>query len=64
MKKLTQTFQVKLAIIMALLIAQANLFAQIDIDIDLGKKEWYENPWVWVGVAAFLLILVLLGRKK
>lgn len=59
-----QAFQIKLALIVALLITQVDAFAQIDVDIDLGKSEWYENPWVWVGVGAFLLILVLLGRKK
>lgn len=44
------------------------IFAQdggLDIDIDLGKPEWYEQPWVWVvGAAAFILILVAILRKK
>jgi phosphoglycerol transferase MdoB-like AlkP superfamily enzyme len=44
------------------------IFAQdggLDIDIDLGKPEWYEQPWVWVvGAAAFILILVALMRRK
>lgn len=38
--------------------------AQIDVDIDLGKQEWYEDPKVWVGVAVFLVLLVLLARKR
>ncbi len=40
------------------------LYAQVDVDIDLGGKEWYENPWVWAGVAAFLLLLALILRRK
>ena len=34
----------------------------LDIDVDINKGEWYENPWVWVGVGAFLLILALIMR--
>lgn len=44
------------------------LFAQdggLDIDIDLGKPEWYEQPWVWVvGAAVFILILIAILRRK
>ena len=37
----------------------------LDIDIDLGKPEWYEQPWVWVvGAAVFILILVAVVRRK
>lgn len=40
--------------------------AQLDIDIDLGKAKWYEDPKVWVGVAIFLVVLTFIarGRKK
>lgn len=38
--------------------------AQLDIDIDLGKREWYEDPKVWVGVAVFLLVLAFIARGK
>lgn len=38
--------------------------AQIDVDIDLGKSEWYEDPKVWVGVAVFLVILAFIARSK
>lgn len=44
------------------------IFAQdggLDIEIDVGKTEWYEQTWVWVvGAAVFTLILVALLRKK
>ena len=44
------------------------IFAQdggLDVDIDIGKTEWYEQTWVWVvGAAAFILILVALLRRK
>ena len=54
-----------MALIVAILMTQLTAFAQIDVDIDLGgKQEWYENPYVWVGVGVFLLVLVLLLRKK
>lgn len=50
------------------LLISFQIFAQdggLDIDIDLGKPEWYEQPWVWVvGGAIFILILVGLLRKK
>ena len=43
-------------------------FAQdggLDIDVNIGKKEWYQQPWAWVvGGALFVLILVALLRKK
>lgn len=38
--------------------------AQIDVDIDLGKKEWYEDPKIWIGVAIFLVILAFIARSK
>lgn len=43
-------------------------FAQdggLDIDINIGKKEWYQQPWAWViGGAVFVLILVAILRRK
>ncbi len=54
----------KFMLLCAALLMNFSAFAQLDVDIDLGKPEWYENPLVWVGAAAFLLILVLLLRKK
>ena len=44
------------------------LFAQnkgLDIDIDINKKEWYEQTWVLVtGGAVLLLLVVLAARRK
>ena len=44
------------------------LFAQnkgLDIDIDINKKEWYEQTWVLVtGGAVLLLLIVLAARRK
>lgn len=43
-------------------------FAQdggLDIDVNIGEKEWYQQPWAWVvGAALFVLILVAILRKK
>lgn len=59
--------KITVLILLGLLIT-SQIFAQdggLDIDIDLGKPEWYEQPWVWVvGGAVFILILVALLRKK
>jgi hypothetical protein len=45
-----------------------NSYAQdggLDIDINIGKPEWYEQTWVWVvGAAVFVLVLVAILRKK
>jgi len=39
--------------------------AQVDVDIDLGTKEWYEQPIYWVlGVVVLILVAVLARRKK
>ena len=43
-------------------LARAQGDALIDIDID--KTEWYENPILWVGVAAFFIILIVMTRRK
>lgn len=59
----------KIAILTVLgVLISFQIFAQdggLDVDIDIGKPEWYEQPWVWVvGGAAFILILVALLRRK
>ena len=57
----------KLAILVVLgMMISSKIFAQgLDVDIDIGKPEWYEQPWVWVvGGAIFVLILVGLLRRK
>lgn len=60
-------YKVAVLAVLGLLIS-FQIFAQdggLDIDIDLGKPEWYEQPWVWVvGGAIFILILVALLRRK
>ncbi len=59
----------KIAVLAVLgLMISFQIFAQdggLDVDIDIGKPEWYEQPWVWVvGAAAFILILVAIVRRK
>ncbi len=59
----------KVAILAILgLLISLEIFAQdggLDIDIDIGRSEWYGQTWVWVvGGAAFVLILVALLRRK
>ena len=55
-----------LAVAMMLLFTM-KLFAQdkgIDVDINVNKGQWYQQPWVWiVGGAVFILLLVALLRS-
>lgn len=50
----------------ALIFVTALASAQDDalIDIDIDKTEWYENPILWVAVAAFFIILIVVTRRK
>ena len=37
----------------------------LDIDVNIGKEEWYQESWAWVvGGAIIGLILVALLRKR
>ena len=68
MKQLVKNYsQSALSFLMTMLFSIA-AFAQdggLDIDINVGKKEWYQQPWAWViGGALFVLVLVALVRKK
>ena len=54
----------KHATLLAIMALATTAFAQLDIDVDINKNEWYENPIVWVGVAVFLLVLALIARGK
>lgn len=55
-----------LSLTATLLLATCALVAQDNplIDIDIDKTEWYENPILWVGVAAFFIILIVVTRRK
>lgn len=47
------------------LIATLPLVAQDAlIDIDIDKTEWYENPYLWLGIGAFITILFVVTRRK
>ena len=50
-----------------MLLFTMKLFAQdkgIDVDINVNKGQWYQQPWVWiVGGAVFILLLVALLRS-
>ncbi|MCE7055073.1 hypothetical protein LZF95_10340 [Algoriphagus sp. AGSA1] len=68
MKNQLRKYSERVVLVLLSLISTVGVYAQdggLDIDIDLGKPEWYEQPWVWVvGGAVFILILVALLRKK
>jgi hypothetical protein len=36
----------------------------LDIDIDVNKKEWYEQPWAMITGGAIILILIVLAVRK
>ena len=48
--------------------AQDEKKVDVDINVDKGGSNWYQQPWVWiVGGAVFILLLVALlrgGSKK
>jgi hypothetical protein len=48
--------------------AQETKKVDIDLDVNKGDSNWYQQPWVWiVGIAVFILLLVALlkgGGKK
>ena len=68
MKNQLKKYSERILLMAMTLFASVSAIAQdggLDIDVDLGKPEWYEQPWVWVvGAAVFILILVALLRKK
>jgi len=69
MKQIAKTIHFSL---LSLIISMIGLVAKaqdkgLDIDINVDKKQWYEQPWAWVvGAAIFILLLVaiLRGGKK
>jgi len=69
MKQITTTFR---SALLTLFVAVTGLIAKaqdkgLDIDINVDKKQWYEQPWAWVvGAAIFILLLVasLRGGRK
>ncbi|HEV7782489.1 MAG TPA: hypothetical protein VGO58_14545 [Chitinophagaceae bacterium] len=35
----------------------------VDINVNKGDSQWYQQPWVWiVGVAVFILLLAAILR--
>lgn len=64
MKKSIANTGTKLLTTLALLFLSIVSFAQdLDIDVDLNKDdEWYKNPMYLVGIAAFVIILVIVSR--
>lgn len=46
-----------------LAMAQETKKVDVNIGVDKGNSNWYQQPWVWVvGVAVFILIIVALTR--
>jgi hypothetical protein len=50
------------------LFAQDDKKVDVDISLDKGDSNWYQQPWVWVvGGAIFILLLVAIlksGKKE
>lgn len=68
-RKLYQTLKKQLLLLSVLItVFSTKVLAQLEIDVDVSKKEWYEEPWAWiVGAAVFILLLALIlrgGRKR
>ena len=51
--------------LLAALFTTISLYAQgLDVDIDIGEPEWYENIYLWIGVVVVLLLVLLLTRRR
>lgn len=54
--------------VLAILLLKFQSFAQdgelLDIDIDVNKDEWYEDPYLWLGVAAVIVLAILATRYR
>jgi hypothetical protein len=61
-KYVTKTGILFLAILSTLLLKAQE--KGLDIDIDINKKEWYEQTWVLVTGGAIVLILIVLAVRK
>ena len=45
------------------LLAQDTKKLDVNVDINKGDNNWYQQPWVWVvGGAVFILLIVALAR--
>lgn len=68
MKNQLKKYAQNVSLFLMTMITSVAAFAQdggLDIDVNIGKSEWYQQPWAWVvGGAIFVLILVALLRKK
>ena len=56
----------RLIIFVCLFFAQTTALLAQDalINIDIDRTEWYENPYLWAGVLAFIVILIVVTRRK
>ena len=44
-------------------LAQDTKKVDVNIDVNKGDSNWYQQPWVWiVGGAAFILLIVAIAR--
>lgn len=68
MKNLMIKYTQNLLMFLFAMTASLATYAQdggLNIDINIGEPEWYQQTWVWVvGAAVFVLILVGILRKK
>lgn len=61
---INHSFISKLTLTACLFFISTLIYAQLDVDIDIGKSKWYEDPKVWVGVAIFLVVLAFIARGR
>ncbi|WPR74561.1 hypothetical protein [Algoriphagus sp. NG3] len=68
MKNQVKKYTERLVLVLLSLVTTVGVYAQdggLEIDVNIGEKEWYQQPWAWVvGGALFVLILVALLRKR
>jgi putative copper export protein len=71
MKRITKRIKMATALLLMMFIsiltfAQDAMPEKVDVNINTdGGATWYGQPWVWaIGVAVFILILVVLTRTN
>jgi putative copper export protein len=71
MKRITKRVKVATSLLLMMFIsiltfAQDAMPEKVDVNINTdGGATWYGQPWVWaIGVAVFILILVVLTRTN
>lgn len=59
----------KSGVLLLSLATSLGLYAQdgdagLDVDITVDNPAWYQNVYLWIGIAAFVIIIALIARGR